>query len=260
MLLRIYSTPGMPKNDLFLDKPLMNAAGTLGFSPDPKGPVDLLQFGAFVTSPISSGPRTPAKGVRFSSYPGGFLLHSGLPNPGLSATIKKHAKRWAYSPVQVIVHLLALEPSSLAHMIERLETVEGVIGVEIGLPPDIDPCTAFDFAQAALGELPTILRLPLEKAEELAQAVMEVRPSAISLGAPRGRLKGISGRMYGPAVFPLALRAVKKLAGLGIPVIGGGGVYQAQDVDAMLEAGARAVQVDSVLWRGTAALFRSIKS
>jgi dihydroorotate dehydrogenase len=250
----------MSKNDLFLDKPLMNAAGTLGFSPDRKGSVDLSQFGAFVTSPISRAPRTPAKGARFSSYPGGFLLHSGLPNPGLSAIIKQHGKRWAYSPIPMIVHLLALEPSSLAHMIEQLETIEGVMGVEIGLPPDINPDIAFDFAQAALGELPTILRLPLEKAEELAPAVMEAGASAVSLGAPRGKLEGISGRMYGPAVFPLALRAVEKLAGLGIPVIGAGGVYQAQDVDAMLEAGARAVQVDTVLWRGTAALFRSTKS
>jgi dihydroorotate dehydrogenase (NAD+) catalytic subunit len=250
----------MFKNDFYLDKPLLNAAGTLGFSPDPKGSINLLQFGAFVTNPISNAPRTPAKGIRFSSYPGGFMLHSGLPNPGLGATIRGHGKRWARSPVPVIVHLLALEPNFLARMIERLETNEGVMGVEIGLPPDIDPDTAFDFARAALGELPAILRLPLEQAEELAPVVIEGGASAVSLGAPRGKLEGISGRMYGPAVFPLALRAVEKLAGLGIPVIGAGGVYQARDVNAMLDAGARAVQVDTVLWRGTTTLFRSAKS
>ena len=124
------------------------------------------------------------------------------------------------------------------------------MGVEIGLPPDIDPDTAYDFAQAAIGELPAILRLPLEQADELAQVVIEVGASAVSLGAPRGKLDGISGRMYGPAVFPLALRAVEKLAGSGLPVIGAGGVYQPQDVESMLGAGALAVQVDAVLWRG----------
>lgn len=237
----------------------MNAAGTLGFSPDPKGPVDLLQFGAFVTNPISHTARTPARGVRFRSYPGGFLLHSGLPNPGLRATIKRHSKRWAYSPIPVVIHLLALDPLSLAHMIERFETMDGVMGIEVGLPPEITPDTAFEFAQAAQGELPAILRLPLEQAEELAQAVMEAGASAVSLGAPRGKL-GISGRMYGPAVFPLALRVVEKLAGLEIPVIGAGGVYQAQDVDAMLEAGAGAVQVDTVLWRGTNVIFQPPRS
>lgn len=245
----------MPKNDLFLEKPLMNAAGTLGFSPDPRGLVDLSQFGAFVTNPISNGPRTPARGKRFATYPGGFLLHSGLPNPGLSAIIKKYGKRWARSPVPVIVHLLALEPSSLAPMIERLEGIEGVMGVEIGLPPQIDPDTAYDFAQAAFGELPTILRLPMEQADELAQILGDGGASAISLGAPRGKLDGMSGRMYGPAVFPLALLAVEKLAGMGISVIGAGGVYQPKDVESMLEAGALAVQVDAVLWHGSKSIY-----
>jgi len=250
----------MSKNDLYLDKPLMNAAGTLGFTPDPKGSVDLSQFGAFVTNPISHGTRTPARGARFNSYPGGFLLHSGLPNPGLSATIRQHSKRWANSPIPVIVHLLALEPASLAQMIERIEGIEGVMGVEIGLPPDIDTETAFDFCQAAIGELPVIVRLPFEQIDPLAQEVIDAGASAVSLGAPRGKLGDINGRMYGPSVFPLALRVVEKLARLEIPVIGAGGVYQAQDVDAMLEAGARAVQVDTVLWRGTNVIYHPIKS
>jgi len=250
----------MPKNDLYLDKPLMNAAGTLGFTPDPKGSVDLSQFGAFVTNPISHGPRTPARGARFSSYSGGFLLHSGLPNPGLSAIIRQYSKRWVNSPIPVIVHLLALEPASLARMIERIEGIEGVMGVEIGLPPDIDPDTAFDFCKAAIGELPVIVRLPFEQVDPLAQVIVDAGANAVCLGAPRGKLGGINGRMYGPSVFPLALRAVEKLAGLGIPVIGAGGVYQVQDVDAMLEAGARAVQLDTVLWRGTNVIFHPMKS
>jgi dihydroorotate dehydrogenase len=241
----------MPKNDLFLDKPLMNAAGILGFAPDPKGLVDLSQFGAFVTHPVSRGARTPARGKRFEAYPGGFLLHSGLPNAGLRAIIKDYGKRWRHASVPVIVHLLAQEPSSLVYMIESLENVEGVMGVEIGLPPDIDMDSAYIFAQAAIGELPAILRLPMEQAIDLAQAVIEAGASAVSLGAPRGKLEGIRGRMYGPGVFPLALRTTEILAGQGIPVIGAGGVYQKSDAQAMLDAGALAVQVDAVLWQGS---------
>jgi dihydroorotate dehydrogenase (NAD+) catalytic subunit len=240
----------MLKNELYLDKPLMNAAGTLGFVPDSKSLVDFSRFGVFVTNPISSGLRTPAKGRRFAAFPGGFLLHNGLPNPGLSAVIKKQGKRWARASIPIIVHLLASEPSSLASMIQRLEGLEGVVGVEVGLPPDIDIDTAIDFAQAAWGELPAILRLPLEKADELAPAVIDAGASLVSLGTPRGKLEGITGRMYGPAIFPLALRAVEKLARSGIPVIGAGGVYQTKDIEAMLGVGAVAVQVDSLLWRG----------
>jgi dihydroorotate dehydrogenase (NAD+) catalytic subunit len=239
----------MPKNDLYLEPPLMNAAGTLGFAPDLRSPVDLSRLGAFVTNPISHRPRTPARGRRFAAYPGGFLLHSGLPNLGLSTTIKRYRKRWARSPIPIIVHLLAMEPSSLAWMIEKVESIEAVMGVEVGLPPDIDLDTAFVFTQAALGELPVILRLPLEQADELAQVVIEAGASAISLSAPRGTLESLTGRMYGPSVFPLALRAVKKLAGRGFPIIGAGGVYHSEDIESMLIAGALAVQVDTILWR-----------
>jgi len=253
----------MPKSDLFFEKPLMNAAGTLGFAPDPKGSVDISAFGAFVANPISRKPRKPARGTRFVTYPGGFLLHTGLPNPGLSDAIKRYGARWTRSLIPVILHLLAQGPGELASMVERLEMIEGVMGVEVGLPPDATPGLAYQMVQATFGELPVIVRVNLDVSADIVQAMIEAGVSAISLGAPRGTLtpplsppftggmKGgvVSGRLYGPAVFPLALKAVENFSGLGIPIIGGGGVYQTSEVDAMLKAGASAVQVGAVLWK-----------
>jgi dihydroorotate dehydrogenase len=43
---------------------------------------------------------------------------------------------------------------------------------------------------------------------------------------------------------------VSELVKMGIQVIGGGGVHQAEQADAMLAAGAMGVQLDTVLWRG----------
>jgi len=81
--------------------------------------------------------------------------------------------------------------------------------------------------------------------------------SAVSLGAPRGTLldsagKPVSGRLFGPALFPLTLSAVQSLRQLGIPVIAGPGVYRRQEAQAVLDAGALAVQLDTVLWHGWA--------
>ena len=58
----------------------------------------------------------------------------------------------------------------------------------------------------------------------------------------------VSGRLYGPAILPLALNAVRSLKKLGLPVIAGGGVFRKKDGEAMLSAGALAVQLDAVLW------------
>ena len=81
------------KRDLYFSKPIMNAAGSLGFAPDPRNGIDLDSFGAFITNPISLRPRLPAAQPAVIEFPGGFLLHSGLPNPGLSSVIKKHGAK-----------------------------------------------------------------------------------------------------------------------------------------------------------------------
>jgi dihydroorotate dehydrogenase (NAD+) catalytic subunit len=251
----------MPKSDLYFSTPFLNAAGTLGFSPDPKTPLDITQLGAFVTNPVSLAPRKPAKGDRYLPFPGGFLLHTGYPNPGLKTIIRRHARRWARSPVPVIVHLLAQEPVELRHMVERLEGIEGVMGVEIGLRPDIDPGLVHEMGMAAVGELASIIRLPFGSVSgahgnsKLFDAVIDTGASAVSLAPPRGPLVGadgalVSGRLFGPGLYPQTLAVVRKLAEMDIPTIGGGGIYSRAEAETMLASGAVAVQLDTVLWRG----------
>ena len=244
----------MSKYDLALENPLMNAAGSLGFAPVARGPIELSRLGAFVTNPVSSGARSPAHGTRFLTFPGGFLLHTGLPNPGLKRVIQRNKTRWARSPTPVIVHILAQGVGEVTEMVERLESLEGVMGVELGLAPEVDANTAAMFVQAAMGELPVVVRLPMERARELIYSIAGTDVAAVSLGPPRGALTDpngqiVHGRLYGPAVFPLALATVKAITQLGLPVIGAGGVYHPQEIDALIGAGAMAVQLDSALWR-----------
>jgi len=245
----------MSKFDLSFSQPLMNAAGALGFIPDLHGPIDLSPFGAFVTNPLSREARTPAHGKRVHPFPGGFLLHTGYPNPGIKAALRRYATQWAHSSLPVIVHLLPGKVEETAEMVSMLENVDGLLAVEVGLPPEVDPPAAAAFARAASGELPAIVRLPFEHALELARAVAATDIAAVSLAPPRGAAQEppenlVHGRLYGPALFPQALEAVYAIARAGIPVIGAGGVSCQEQVETMLAAGALAVQVDSVLWRG----------
>jgi dihydroorotate dehydrogenase (NAD+) catalytic subunit len=261
----------MPKVDFSLPQPLMNAAGSLGFAPDGRSGVNFSRFGAFVTNPISAGPRSPAQGRRFLPTASGLLLHSGHPNPGFNAVVRQYGPRWAHADLPIIVHLLGQHPDDLAAMVRRLEGMEGVMGIELGLPPGVDGSSARQLIEAALGELLLIVRLPDSAGGvELARMVQEVGVGAISLGAPRGLLyiapdprpgenvtyrQSLEGRLYGPAVLPVALRRVRELADLGISVIGSGGVYTETHFQAMLSAGASAVQVDTALWRRMPWLF-----
>ena len=243
----------MAKLDLAFDPPIMNAAGTLGFFPDLHGPIDWSQLGAFVTNPISLSARTPAHGQRFATYPGGFLLHTGYPNPGLRQVLRRYARQWNRSPLPVIAHLLAREPDEVAKMVRQLENVEGVSGLEVGVPDDASPNDSIALTQAASGELPVIIRLPLEYSLELAEGAIKAGAMAVSLAPPRGLLPTseeelLQGRLYGPAILPMALKMVQKLVKLGIPTIAAGGIYNQQQCKAMLSMGALAVQLDATLW------------
>ena len=245
----------MSKHDLEIHPPLMNAAGTLGFSPDLHSGMEWSTLGAFVTNPISLEPRTPAHGRRFASYPGGFVLHTGYPNPGFSQVLRRYARHWSRSPLPVIVHLLGRDAEEIARMAQRLESIEGVMGLEVGVVSDASRDQVAGFAQAASGELPVIMRLPMERCVELAQGAVNAGAMAISLAPPRGLYPTgggeiIQGRLYGPAILPMALNIVRELTQLGIPTVGGGGIYTQAHKDAMLAAGAMAVQLDSALWRG----------
>ena len=167
-------------------------------------------------------------------FPGGFLLHTGLPNPGLRAVLRQEAGRWARSALPVIVHLLAAVPDEVARMAARLEGVEGVMGLEIGLPPLAAAADALALVQAALGELPVIASLPPGRLAELGPLLREAGVAAVSLAPERGALPGpdgrlVRGRLYGPGLLPAALAAVETAVRLGLPVIGGGGVYSQAD-------------------------------
>ncbi|MBN2146959.1 MAG: hypothetical protein JW726_06205 [Anaerolineales bacterium] len=244
----------MAKFDLVITHPLMNAAGSLGFAPEPRGPVDLTQFGAFVTNPVSLGPRTPARGARYMPFVGGFLLHTGYPNPGLNAVIRRYAGRWARAPLPVILHLLVQQKDDLGAMVERLENLEGISALELGVPSDVAADSLAAICAEAQGELPFIVRLPFERALELAPAALAAGTAAVSISPPRGALAEqnggfLKGRLYGPALYPQSLLLVQTLVQANIPVIASGGLYSQKSIDEMLNAGALAVQLDGVLWR-----------
>jgi dihydroorotate dehydrogenase (NAD+) catalytic subunit len=245
----------MYRQELDLSSPWMNAAGMLGFAPSARWAVPEA-IGAFVTNPISLSPRSPAGDRGMQSVSGGVLLHSGLPNPGLSRVFRKYGERWAQSSVPIWVHLIGSHPDEIRQMVQRLEGREGVAAVELGLPPEIRGNEALAFIEAAYGELPLVVHLPLTTANEpWLNQLPGLGVSGLSLGAPRGMVHTsgknlLRGRLFGPAYFPMVMAAVYAVRKLGIPIIAGAGIYRRQDAQSLLDTGAFAVQLDTVLWRG----------
>lgn len=250
------------KQDLIFRSPYINAAGSLGFVPDFRAALPWDELGAFFTNPISLRPRLPASAPAFSALPGGFLLHSGLPNPGFSAALQLYAARWQRSRLPVIVHLMAEGPEETSRMVRALEGLENILAVELGFAPvfpgdSARPAEDFPLwtVEKCRGELPLIVNLPEAQVFSIGGRCLTAGASAISLAAPRGAIPTengelLTGRLFGPALFARSLLTAREAARAKIPLIGGGGIYSKENASAMLAAGVLALQLDAVLWRG----------
>lgn len=253
------------KRELVVDPPIMNAAGFLGFPDRSFPPARLNQLlGAHITPPLSLRRRSPAADSGSARFAGGFILHSGHPNPGLDRALRRYGRRWAELGAPLVVHLLTGEPHETEQALLLLEHDERVSGAELGLEHAAPATLERTATLAAASELPVILRLPLDVDPDAFHIAESAGAAALSLGPPRGRLPSdsgyVSGRMYGPALFPLALAKVVALAGsLDVPLIASGGLYSQGDLWAFLRAGAAGVQLDGLLWTRPHELIQSAR-
>lgn len=243
------------REELNLTSPWINAAGSLGFAPGSGWSLPIPQ-GAFVTNPISLRARTPADDRALIEYPGGYLLHTGVVNPGLSEVIKRYTARWARASLPVWVYIMADTPENVLQMVQTLEGLEGVAAIILGIPPWVYGEQALSLMAAASGERPLIVEVPLTSAgESWISRLAGSGVSALSLAAPRGALpaangEAIGGHLMGPGLFPQVLAALRTVRRTRLPLIASAGVYSQAHGEALIKAGAWAVALDGVLWRG----------
>lgn len=247
------------KHTLFLESAVMPAAGTVGFGFNYRDLVNIEKLGAFVTNPVTFEPWSPASGTRVVTLDAGVLVHTGLPNAGLNRTIKEYRATWKDMPIPVILHLVGTTAEDVRNAVQQIDAENSISALELGLDDDITAQEAEELVLAATqtAEKPVIVRLPMNDAYEIAQAVADAGAGALVVAAaPRGTARDkrsgrlVSGRIYGPLVKPMVLRMVGVLARRiqDVPIIGAGGIHSIQDARDFLEAGAVAVQIDSVTW------------
>jgi dihydroorotate dehydrogenase (NAD+) catalytic subunit len=255
------------KRGLNLRAPVMSATGIVGYSDAYRQLFPLESLGAIITNPITARARQGAPPPRVISMPGGLLMHTGLDNPGVSAVLRRHRRRWTHSLVPVIAHVVGVNADETFTCVERLSALDVLAGLELGLPDSLLREEAEEIVLAARSActLPLIIKLPLWRATDWAVLGIESgQADALTVAAPpRGTLwyhdRAITGRLYGPATFPQALWALRQVVQRvegAVPLIGCGGVHSIDDALAMLAAGAAAVQVDSFVWKDPAAFGR----
>lgn len=265
------SKPNLSVNigGILMKNPVTTASGTFGFGPEYAPYLDLNRLGAIVVKGITLEPRSGNPPPRLAETPAGILNSIGLQNPGVEAFIAEALPFLADYDLPVIVNIAGDTVRDYALLAEKLSRASDVAGLEVniscpnvqkgGLQFGSDPDMAAEVTQAvkASSDLPVIVKLSpnvtsiVAVAEKVAAAganalsmINTVLGMAIDIKNKRPLLGNVLGGLSGPAVKPIAVRAVWQVyRELKMPIIGMGGITTAEDALEFIMAGATAVAV-----------------
>jgi len=232
----------------------MNAAGTAGFIPGRGFLNHFPEIALFITNPISYQPRKPASQRNIIPFQGGFMVHTGHPNPGLKKVIHQYRESWENALLPVCVNVLSDEPHNLEKIVRSLESIENIAAIELGIDNSLKEADIEANIQAVMGELPIILSLPFEYVFlDWLERILIPEIVAISIQAPRGVLlhndQYIHGRLFGSSIFPLTLHAVQHLSSFEKPIFAGAGVLHESQLSRLFDMGAHNFQGHELIWR-----------
>lgn len=254
---------------LKLKNPVLTASGTFGFGTEYTPFVDLNRLGAIVIKSLTLKPREGNPTPRIVETPAGILNSIGLQNPGVDCFLAEHLPYLRQFPTPVIASIAGNTVEEYVAVAERLTGAVGISALEVniscpnvkqgGLQFGVDPSGAAQVTRAvkAVTNLPVIVKLTpnVTSIAEMAVAVAEAGADALSLintlsgmaidiHRHRPVLGNITGGLSGPAIRPVAVRAIWEVYQVvKIPLIGMGGIVCAADALEFILAGARAVAV-----------------
>lgn len=250
---------------LELRNPLLAGPGTVGYGREVARLIPLDRLGAIITNTTTLLPRSGHAQPRLAETPAGFLMSTGLPNPGLRTVLHRHTTNWRRLNVPIILSLAAEDTHTFAVCAEVAQDEETIAALELEpelLKPDADMVRVVDVMRGVTS-LPLIVHVPVNQPQAVADAIVALTAvgcDAVIVGSPwpgvvmdtEKRKPILSGGVSGPAVRPLALRLLYEVTRLlgpqHIPLIAAGGVTSAEDVTSFLAAGADAVMLESVVY------------
>ena len=255
--------------DLKLQNPVMTASGTFGYAREFENLMNLHRLGAVIVKGISLKPRMGNPPPRIVETACGMLNAIGLENVGVERFITEKMVYLRGLGVPAIVNILGDSVEEYQEITEKLTGVEGIAAIEVNIScPNVkkggvafganpDMAAAVTKAVAEISDVPVIVKLSPNVSDValIAEAVEDAGANsvslintligmAINLKTKRPELANVIGGLSGPAIKPIALRMVYQVARrVTIPVIGIGGIDNAEDALEFIVAGATAVQV-----------------
>jgi dihydroorotate dehydrogenase (NAD+) catalytic subunit len=254
---------------LNLKNPVMPASGCFGFGREFSGFYDLSELGSIMIKAATVEPRFGNPTPRVAETAAGMLNAIGLQNPGLHKVISEELPFLDQYDVPIIANVAGSTEEDYVAVAKEISKVSNVHALELNIS-----CPNVKEGGITFGTVPEIAKKLTEKVKAVSQVPVYVKLSpnvtdivemakAVEAGGADGitminTLVGMrinlqnakpviankTGGLSGPAIKPVAIRMIYEVSQqVNIPIIGMGGIQNAEDVIEFFYAGASAVAV-----------------
>jgi len=256
----------------FFNTPIFTASGCASSGKELAQFFPLNEIGAVVTKSVMNKPRYGRPTPRMAETPSGMLNSIGLQGPGIDVFLAKDVPWLVEQKSRVIVSIAGETVEEYATLARKVRSVAGVSALEVNIScPNVenrglvfacDPEASrrvIDGVRKTIGgEIPIIAKLSpdVTNLPAIAQGVVEagadclalintVLGMVINLDSMRPHLGGKTGGLSGPAIKPVAVRAIYQVHSAlpQVPILGMGGVASGRDALELILAGASGVSV-----------------
>lgn len=252
-----------------LKNPVIVASGTFGYAQEFEDFVDLNQFGAIIPKGISLKPMQGNPPPRIFETCGGILNSIGLQNPGLQIFLRDKLPYFKNLQTNLIVNFFGNTESDYVELAKCLNGTPEISGLEMNIScPNVkeggivfgtDPKMTYRLTSKVrksvqktlvvklspnVTDIVEIARSAEEGGADAISLVNTFKAMAINIHTLRPELGNVIGGLSGPAIKPIALRMVWEVSRVvKVPVIGMGGILNAEDALEFIVAGASAIQI-----------------
>lgn len=255
--------------NLRMQNPVLAASGTFGYGLEFADMLDLNRLGGFVVKGTTLAAREGNDYPRMAETPSGMLNAVGLQNHGVEYFVKHTYPQLKGLKSQVIVNVSGACIDDYCGVCRQLEPLDEIEAIEVNIScPNVKQGgmafgTTCDGAAAVteavrrawprtlivklspnVTDIASIARSVESAGADAVSLINTLLGMAIDVERQKPMLSTITGGLSGPAVRPIAVRMVWQVAkAVNIPIIGLGGITNADDALQFIMAGATAIQV-----------------
>ena len=255
-----------------LTNPVLVASGTFGSGREGSNLIDISHLGGIIVKSMTAVPWKGKPTPRMAETPSGMLNAIGIQNKGVDHFITEDLPWLLKHKATVFASIAGNTVDEFVRVADKLRTGgRGIAAVELNIScPNLEDrnnmfshsaastAAVVSKVKSALRKIPVFPKLSpnVTSLTEIAQAALDAGADGLSLvntvfgmaidvETRRPKLAGTTGGLSGPAIRPVAVRAVHEVhtAFPHVPIIGQGGVATAKDALELILAGASAVAV-----------------